>query len=232
MLVARARDRHADKSFQRSNSRLARPRITARRRAAPNAGSRTGWLRRDNRFVNLAYPKPELRSDKVHLRKWSLEDLGCVEAAPKDPEIPRGTTVPALYSEEDGRAWIKRQWSRQISGHGLSMAIADPTTGEARGLVYLGLRRIEGHCELGYWLVPDARGHGLGTAAIRLVSRWVLLDTGVYRLVAYAEPHNLGSCALLRKCGFTEEGLLRSYLRFHDGVFDALSFSLLTTDLD
>jgi RimJ/RimL family protein N-acetyltransferase len=112
------------------------------------------------------------------------------------------------------------------------MAIADPETDESKGLVYLGLGRIEGHCELGYWLIPDARGRGLGTAAIRLVSRWVLRDTGVYRLVAYVEPHNLASCALLRKCGFTEEGLLRSHLRFDDGVFDAVSFSLLATDLN
>lgn len=103
---------------------------------------------------------------------------------------------------------------------------------EAKGLVYLGLRRIEGHCELGYWLIPDARRQGLGTAAIRLVSRWVLSDTSVYRLVAHVEPHNHASCAMLRKCGFTGEGLLRSFLRFEDGVFDALSFSLLTSDLD
>lgn len=160
-----------------------------------------------------------------------MGDLACVEAASKDPEIPRGTTVPARYSEKEGRAWIERQWSRQSNRQGLSLAIADPETDEAKGLVYLGLGRIEGHCELGYWLIPDARGQGLGTAAIRLVSRWVLSRTGVYRLVALVEPHNLASCALLRKCGFTEEGLLRSYLRFDDGVFDALSFSLLTSDL-
>lgn len=160
-----------------------------------------------------------------------MGDLACVEAASKDPEIPRGTMVPARYSEKEGRAWIERQWSRQSNRQGLSLAIADPETDEAKGLVYLGLGRIEGHCELWYWLIPDARGQGLGTAAIRLVSRWVLSRTGVYRLVALVEPHNLASCALLRKCGFTEEGLLRSYLRFDDGVFDALSFSLLTSDL-
>ncbi len=111
------------------------------------------------------------------------------------------------------------------------MAIADPDTDAAIGLVYLHLSRKEGHCELGYWLIPEARQKGLGTAAIRLASRWVLNNTGVYRLVAHVEPHNLASLALLRKCGFTEEGLLRSYLRFDDGVFDALSFSLLGTDL-
>jgi RimJ/RimL family protein N-acetyltransferase len=160
-----------------------------------------------------------------------MGDLGCVEAASTDPEIPRGTTVPAQYTDDEGRAWIKRNWSRQTSGQGLSLAVTDPNTDEAKGLVYLGLGRVEGHCELGYWLIPGARGQGLGTAAIRLVSGWVLSDTGVYRLAAHVEPHNLASCALLRKCGFMEEGLLRSYLRFDDGVFDALSFSLLAGDL-
>lgn len=161
-----------------------------------------------------------------------MGDLACVEAASIEGKIPRGTTVPAEYSEAAGRAWIKRQWSRQTSGGGLSMAMADPETDQALGLVFLGLRRIEGHCELGYWLIPEARRRGVGTAAVSLVSRWVLTKTDVYRLVAHVEPHNTASRSLLATCGFTEEGLLRKYLRFDDGVFDALSYSLLESDLD
>ena len=180
----------------------------------------------------MDYPSPELRSDVVRLRKWSYGDLACVEAASRDPEIPRGTTVPAHYSELEGRAWIERQWSRQSSGRGLSLAIAESGSNEAKGLVYLGLQRIEGHCELGYWLIPEARRQSLGTAAIRLVSRWVLAETEVYRLVGYVLPDNEASLGLLRKCGFTEEGVLRSFLRPDDGIFDAISMSLVASDLD
>ena len=90
---------------------------------------------------------------------------------------------------------------------------------------------MEGHGAPGYWPVPEVQGQGLGTDAINLVSQWVLRETDVYRLVAYVEPANTASIALLRKCGFTEEGLLRSFLPFDDGVFDALSFSLLSSDL-
>lgn len=182
--------------------------------------------------MSLDYPDPDLRSDQVHLRRWSFDDLACVQAASSDPEIPRGTTVPAEYTEKEGRAWIERQWSRQTSGQGLSLAIADADTGEAKGLVYLGLRRPEGHCELGYWLIPSARRQGLGSAAIPLAGKWVLRSTPVYRLVAYVVPDNAASIALLRKCGFTEEGRLRSFLELDDGVFDVLSFSLLESDLD
>ena len=101
----------------------------------------------------------------------------------------------------------------------------------AVGLVYLGLDGVEGHCSIGYWLVPRARRQGLGTETVRLASRWVLTETSLYRLDADVEPHNTASLALLRKCGFTSEGVLRSYLRFDDGVFDAVLWSLLSSDL-
>ena len=179
----------------------------------------------------LDYPDPELGSDVVRLRKWTYDDLACVEAAGADPEIPRGTTVPAVYSEAEGRAFIERQWGRQTSGQGLSLAIADAGTDEAKGLVFLGLGRRRGHCDLGYWLIPAARRQGLGTEAIRLVSTWVLTQTDVHRLVAQVVPDNVPSLALLRTLGFVEEGLLRSWLWIEDEAVDVLQFSLLSTDL-
>lgn len=179
----------------------------------------------------LDYPDPELRSDGVRLRKWRYDDLACVEAASSDPRIPKGTTVPARYTEEEGRAFIERQWGRQTSGRGLSMAIADSETDEAKGLVFLGLGPIQGHSDLGYWVIPSARRRGLGTEAIRLVSRWVLTATDVHRLVAQVVPDNAASVALLKKCGFAEEGLLRSWLWIDDEVHDVIQVSLVRTDL-
>jgi len=180
----------------------------------------------------LEYPDPDLVSERIRLRRWTHADLPCIEAASTDPEIPQGTTVPATYTDEEGRAFIERQWGRQTSGQGLSLAIADVATDEAKGLVFLGLGRIRGHCHLGYWLIPEARGRGLGTAAVELVSRWVLTATDVHRLVAEVHPDNAASLALLRSCGFTEEGLLRSWLWIGGDVADAVQFSLLDSDLD
>lgn len=182
--------------------------------------------------MGLDYPDPELRSDLIRLRRWSYDDLPCIEAAGTDPNIPQGTTVPADYSEREGRAFIERQWDRQTSGQGVSLAIAPAATNEAKGLVFLGLDRIRGHCRLGYWLVPSAREQGLGSEAVFLASRWVLTETEVHRLVARVEPNNEASLALLRKCGFTEEGLLRSWLWIGEELHDAIQFSLLESDLE
>jgi RimJ/RimL family protein N-acetyltransferase len=159
-----------------------------------------------------------------------MGDLACVEAASR-AGYSRGSTIPVGYTPEEGRAWIERQWARQTSGQGLSMAIADLETGEAIGMIYLGLRGMRGQGALGYWLVPEVHRQGLGTEAVNLICGWALTETDIHRIVAYVEPSNTASIALLRKCGFTEEGLLRSFLPFDDGYSDALCFSLLDTDL-
>jgi len=180
--------------------------------------------------MTLNYQVPDLRSSRVRLRKWAFGDLPCVQEASTDPEIPRGTTVPARYTNELGREWIERQWSRQTSSQGLSLAVIEEVTGLAVGLVYLGLRKPEGHCEIGYWLAPSARGRGLGTEAVRLASKWTLADTDVYRLYAHVVPDNEASLAVMQKCGFTREGVLRSFLRYPDVQFDVVSLSLLKDD--
>lgn len=179
----------------------------------------------------LPLPDPALSSNIVRLREWRYDDLGCVEAAATDPAIPQGTTVPAVFSEEEGRAFIERQWGRRTSGRGLSLAIADPVTDEAYGLVYLGLGRIRGHCDLGYWLIPAARGRGLGSEAVRLVSRWVVTETEVHRLAAQVVPGNEPSIGVLRKAGFSEEGVLRSWLWVDGEPVDVIQFSLLRSDV-
>lgn len=179
----------------------------------------------------LTYPSPALESDVVRLRRWTHDDLACIEEAATDPDIPKGTTVPAVYSESAARAFVERQWSRNDDGRALALAIARSDSDEAVGNVYLGLTTVARQCRLGYWLVPAARRQGLGTSAVTLASRWVLGVGDVHRLVAEVHPANTASIRLLEDCGFTLEGTLRSWLWIDDRPHDALQFSLLRTDL-
>lgn len=147
------------------------------------------------------------------------------------PRDPAGRPFPP-YSDVEGRAFIERQWERQTSGQGLSLAISRLDSDRAVGLVFFGLGRTKGHCDLGYWLIPAARGHGLGTEAVRIASRWVLRETDVHRLTAQVVPGNEASVAVLRKTGFTEEGVLREWLWVEDVKVDVVQFSLLRSDVD
>ena len=82
----------------------------------------------------LSYPDPELNDEVVRLRRWEEGDLDCVRQASTDSRIPQGTTVPAVFTAELGLAFIERQWRRAETGEGVSLAVADAGTDEARGI--------------------------------------------------------------------------------------------------
>jgi RimJ/RimL family protein N-acetyltransferase len=177
----------------------------------------------------FSYPDPPLSDGIVVLRRWEKGDLGCVAQAAEDPDIPKGTTVPATFTPEEGRAWIERQWSRAESGTGLSQAIADAESGEALGAGVL-MARQRNSAEIGFWLVPRARGRGIGSRAVRLLSWWAVKEAGLVRVEAYVIPTNIASQQVLEKAGFRRERLLRSYLSYDGRRFDALLYSLLPSD--
>jgi [ribosomal protein S5]-alanine N-acetyltransferase len=178
----------------------------------------------------LAYPDPPLTDGVVVLRRWTRDDLGCVEEATEDPDIPKGTTVPATFTPAEGLAWIERQWSRHNEGTGLSQAIADAASNEALGAGVL-MARKPGTVEIGYWLIPRARGRGVGSRAVGLLARWAVAEASVARVEALVVPDNVASQRVLEKAGFRREGQLRSYLVFERQRADALMYSLLPSDL-
>ena len=65
------------------------------------------------------------------------------------------------------------------------------------------------HCEVGFWLVPAARGSGLATRAVRLVVWWAFEALDVLRVEMTTTPDNAAVFALAERLGFTHEGVLR-----------------------
>jgi RimJ/RimL family protein N-acetyltransferase len=181
--------------------------------------------------VPLSYPDPPLTDGVVVLRRWAESDLGCVEEAGRDPRIPEGTTVPAIFTEAEGLAWIERQWGRADNGEGLSLAIADAGSGAALGAAVLLFRRQPGTVEIGYWLIDRARGRRLASRAVALIARWALTDAGLARVEALVEPENTASQRVLESVGFQCEGRLRSYLALTSRRADAFVYSLIPSDL-
>jgi RimJ/RimL family protein N-acetyltransferase len=93
------------------------------------------------------------------------------------------------------------------------------------------MTRQNGSAELGYWLVPRARGRGIGSRAVGLLAEWAVGEAGFARLEAYVIPGNIPSQRVLEKARFRREELLRSYLSYDAQRFDALLYSLLPSDL-
>lgn len=180
--------------------------------------------------VQLAYPEPDLTDGAVHLRRWAPDDLPCVKQAAEDTRITESTTVPAVYTEEAGRAFLAHQLRRLEDGEGLSLAIADAGTDQALGLLWLAVRPQPDVAGIGYWIAPAARGRGVARRAVQLATRWALHTAGATRVEAWVEPDNNASQRLLKAAGFVREGVLRSFLDFGSRRADAVVFSRLIGD--
>jgi ribosomal-protein-alanine N-acetyltransferase len=178
----------------------------------------------------LTYPDPDLTDAVVRLRRWRETDIDCIRQAAMDPRIPEGTTVPALYTPDAGRALIRRQRQRVENGEGVSVAIVAAGSDEALGLLWLGIRPQAGVLGLGYWVVPGARRRGLANRATLLAVDWVLREAGIARVEAWVEPNNIASQSLLTAAGFAREGVLRSFLAYPTRRADAVVFSRIAQD--
>ena len=71
---------------------------------------------------------PALAAGPFRLRPFVLADLDVVREAARDPYIPLITTVPAEFTDTEGRRYIERQWDRARRGSGYSFAITDKST--------------------------------------------------------------------------------------------------------
>src|SRR5260221_1428429 len=153
-----------------------------------------------------------LAAGEFRLRPFTLADIDAVREASSDPHIPLITTVPAAFTEDEGRRFIERQWSRAEQGTDYSFAIAGAGTDRAVGQVGLWLKDIsQGRASVGYWVVRSARGGGTAGAAVRALTRWAHQDLQVPRLELQVEPWNTASIRTAEKAGYQREGLLRSW---------------------
>ena len=177
--------------------------------------------------------RTELRDGALVLRPWRLDDVPRVTEICADPEISRWTRVPFPYAEEHARIWIEqtiRDWDDRRQA---AFAVTDAATGEVVGAI--GLRLYEDYAlqaSIGYWVAKEARGRGVATGALRLVSRWALRELGLPRVQLVTDPENVPSQVVAERAGFRREGLLRSYIELQERRRDCLMFSLLADELE
>ncbi len=164
-----------------------------------------------------------LEDDLILLRPYEKGDVPAIVAACQDPEIPRWTSVPSPYTEADALQWLE-------SDEEETFAIVDRSTGELLGSI--GVRYFDGGIgEVGYWVKREARGRGIATRGLSLLSRWALGEKGLGRFQLRADVENEASQRVAEKAGFVREGVLRSSLELKGERRDVVMYSLVRDDL-
>ncbi len=166
----------------------------------------------------LAVPSPQLADDAIRLEPLTQAHARTMLALTADPDVIRFTRVPAGGDAEFVAGWIGRYERGWEDGSRAGFAIVDAADGAFLGfaaVVALDLESSE--AELGYMVVPEARGRGIAGRSLDLMTRWCLDTLALERLELRIDPANAGSAVVAERSGYRLEGVLRN-LHLKDGI--------------
>src|SRR3954468_20515633 len=158
-------------------------------------------------------PVPDgLAADGVALRRLRPRDAGAFAAAFKeDPQLGVAIGAEEDPTEISVRRFIARQPGLRARGEFLGLAVTDATRKPFLGHVMLHtVAWRHRRAEIGYWLVPRARGGGVGRTAVSLAVDWAFAALDLDRIEITTTADNAGARALAASLGFTEEGVMRA----------------------
>jgi len=143
-------------------------------------------------------PDPLLRTERLVLRPLTpaLADALLAGAA-----VAGVTPAPGFPRPED-RTWLQRSQAPAAEPSGVWLVEREGVVLGTVGVA--GALSPDGDQELGYGLVPQAWGDGIGTEAVGALCAVLERRPGVRRLTAEVLPGNEASLRLLRRLGFVQ----------------------------
>jgi RimJ/RimL family protein N-acetyltransferase len=146
----------------------------------------------------------------IALQPFGERHLGALTSVLEDSDLLRFTRIPEPVPEGFARTWLARYEEGRTEGTREAFAIED------QGGSFLGLAlaptidRATRTAELGYVVVPSARGRGVATEALRRLTDWAFAELEMERLELLISVDNAASKRVAERCGYVLEGVLRS----------------------
>jgi RimJ/RimL family protein N-acetyltransferase len=125
----------------------------------------------------------------------------------QDPTMSQFVALPNPYTHDDARRFVTDIGHEGRSeGLGLGCAVVERTSGRLVGSCVL---RLAGDPEIGYWIAPDARGHGYAAEVSRVLAAYGF-TLGLHRVRLVCDVGNLASIRTALAAGFAFEGVGRN----------------------
>jgi RimJ/RimL family protein N-acetyltransferase len=162
----------------------------------------------------------------VSLRARTDEDLDVLFriAADLDTYEERNPWAPAPLTRQRFDARL----ARAAEAHDDDVAFVVDVDGAAVGNASLfGFDSLAHHAEAGISLVPEARGRGIGTAAIVQLVTFGFVRRNLHRIHLQAIASNVGALRAYERAGFVVEGRLREHAWVRGNYEDIVLMGIL-----
>ncbi len=174
---------------------------------------------------------PELETERLLLRKMSLDDTGDVFKFSKDPEVFKFVGRKAHQTIEDSKEFLKEIFekykSQEIIVWGLFYKERNKLIGDYG---FINWHKQQARAELDYLLSREYWNQGLMTEAVKEVIRFGFEKMQLNRIQAMCEIANAASARVMEKAGMQFEGVLRNYIQHEGKPLDMKMYSIIGSE--
>jgi [ribosomal protein S5]-alanine N-acetyltransferase len=171
--------------------------------------------------MSARVPDPPLSDGLVTLRPPDEGDLAAIDLGIHDADVVR------WFGQPDSSAMEVLLLNRKRWAEGSPTFSICELDGICVGHVWVNVNGVDttiGY--VGYWLLPSARGRGIATRAVRLLSDWAVHSLGITHLRLLTEPNNEQSQRVAERSGFRRTGILAGHAKIDGRSIDHVVFSL------
>ena len=171
-----------------------------------------GWVatmtRDDPRTPRLGLVPVELLGPGLVLRPFTEGDADRIVEACSDARTRHWlVSLPRPYGHADALSYLEHTRELAARATGLVWCIADADDDRCLGSIGLeGLSSYAPRAEIGYWAHPQARGRGIVTEAVRLVTRYARSAGLAASIVIRCAEANTASRHVAEAAGYRQVG--------------------------
>ncbi|WP_435877927.1 GNAT family N-acetyltransferase [Streptomyces kurssanovii] len=149
------------------------------------------------------------------LRPWCVRDLAALIEAYQEPAMRRWAGS-AMETDADAAGWVRAQQQGWAAGtrFGFAVLAKDPGSSADHLVGNVVLKEVASgkpSAEVGYWTTAHARGRGVASRALEVLTRWAFDtfgDDGLERLELLHQVDNPASCRVAEKCRYSFDRVL------------------------
>ena len=146
----------------------------------------------------------------IGIRAWRIEDSQNLAKALNNKKIHDNLRdgLPFPYTVSDAESFISAMLSSDRDAtYAWAITFDDIAVGSIGAFRKDNVHRLT--AEIGYYVAEEYWGKGIVTRAVKLACQHIFDNTDIVRIFAEPYAHNVASCRVLEKAGFTFEGTLR-----------------------
>jgi len=168
--------------------------------------------------------------DAIRIVRLTRDHMTDVATLVGDPAVQRFTRVPEPPPDDFAETWFVSYEAGRRDGTREAFAVIDGDGAFVGVAVAPAIDRDSSTVELGYVVMPAARGRGIAGRALALLTDWAFESLHARRVELYISVDNEASKRVAERNGYQFEGTLRSLYFKQDVRADTEIWSKLPAD--